>query len=61
MHKSNILVDERGGSKDKKVFVIGALENKPKTTTGRDGMDTLSMVVLIVGSTYFGVAVPFGS
>ena len=61
MHKSDISVDERGGSKDKKVSVIGALENKPEPMTDRDGMDTLSMVVLIVRRTCFDVASPLGS
>ena len=61
VHKSDISDNEGGGGKDKKVFIIGALENKPEPMTYMDGIDTISMVVSIVGRTCFDVAGPFGS
>ena len=48
VHRSNISFGEGGGGKDKKVFIIGALENKPEPMKDREGMDTLLMVVSIV-------------
>ena len=51
MHKFDMSVGEGGGGKDKKVSVNRVLENKPGTTTYREGMETLSMVVSIVGRT----------
>ena len=61
VHKYDTLVNEGGGGKDKKVSVIGVLENKPETTKDNDGIDTLSMVVSTLGSTCSGVVGPFGS
>ena len=60
VHRSGILVDEGGGGKDKKVSIIGALENNPMPMKENDGMDTLSMVVSIRGRTCSGVPDPFG-
>ena len=48
VHKYDTLVNEGGGGKDKKVFVIGVLVNRPRTTTYKDGMEMLSMVVSVV-------------
>ena len=61
VHKYDISFGEGGGGKDKKVSGIGVLVNKSVPSEDRDGMDTLSMVVLIVGRTCSGVAIPFGS
>ena len=61
VHKSDISVGEGGVGKEKKVFVIGELEKNSEKTTYRDGMDTMSMVVSIVGRMYPGVADPFRS
>ena len=61
VHKYETLVDEGGGGKDKKVFIIGLLANKTKTTTNKDGMETLSMVVSIVRRMCADVADPLGS
>ena len=59
--KYDMSVGEGGGGKDKKVSVIGVLENKPETTKDNDGIDTLSMVVSTLGSTCSGVVGPFRS
>ena len=61
MHKYNILVGEGGGGKDKKVSIIRVLGNNPRPTVDKDGMDTLSMVVSIVGRTCSDVASAFRS
>ena len=61
VHKYDISFGEGGGCKDKRVSVIGALENKPEPMTDKDGMDTLSMVVSIVGRTCSVVADHFKS
>ena len=61
VHKSDISVDERGCGKDKKVSFKGSLENKPMLTIDKDGMGTLSMVVLIVIRMCSSVASPLGS
>ena len=61
VHKYDISVNEGGGGKDKKVSIIGELENNIGPRTDMEGMDTLSMVVSIVGSTCFGVVGHFGS
>ena len=61
VQKSDISVDEGGVGKNKKVSVIGALENKLGPMTDRDGMETLLMVVLILGRTCYGVVDPFVS
>ena len=61
LQKFDISVNEGGGCKDNKVFVNGALPNKPKPTTNKEGMETLSMVVLAIGRTCSGVVGPLGS
>ena len=61
VQKYDISVNEGGGGKNKKVSIIGMLENKLVPTIDRDVMETFSMVVLIVGRTHFSVAGPFGS
>ena len=50
-----------GCGKDKKVPIMGVLENKLGPMEYRDGMETLSMVALIVGRTCSDVVIPFGS
>ena len=61
VHKLDTSVDKGGSSKEKKVYVIGVLENKPETTKYNDGIDMLSMVVSTLGSTCSGVVGPFES
>ena len=61
VHKSNILVSEGGGGKDKKVSVIGVLAIRLETIVDKDGMDTVSMVELIVRRMCYGVADSLGS
>ena len=61
MQKYNISFIEGGGGRDKKVPVKGALVNMLGPMTDRKGMDTLSMVVLMIGRTCSGVAGPLGS
>ena len=61
VHKYNASVIVGGGDKDKKVSVIGVLENNPGPTVDKEGMDTLSVVELIVGRTCSVVASPLGS
>ena len=61
VHKSNIFVNEGGGGKEKKVFVIGALENKLGLSFDKVVMDTFSIVVSIVKRTCSRVVGPFGS
>ena len=61
VHKYETLVNVGGGGKDKKVSIMGVLEKITRPTTDRDGMDTLSMVELIVGRMCSGVASPLGS
>ena len=50
VHKYDTLVNEGGGGKDKKVSVIGVLENKPKPTTDKDGMDMVLIDMEVVNS-----------
>ena len=61
VHKSNMSVDIGGGGKDKKVSVIGVLENKPEPTIDKEGMDVMSMEVSMVGRTCSSVFGPFVS
>ena len=61
VHKHYILCGKGGGGKGKKVSIKEALENNPWPMTDREGMDTLLIVVSIVGRTRYGVAGPFGS
>ena len=61
MHKSNISAIEGGGGRYKKVSVKGASINKPRPTKNMKGMDTLSMVVSMVGRTCSRVANPLVS
>ena len=60
VHKFNTSVGEGGGGKEKKVSIIGVLENKPGPTRDQYGIDTLSMVVSIVRRTCFVVVGPLG-
>ena len=59
--KYDMLVIKGGGRSDIKVSIKGALVNRPRPMTDREGMDTLSMMVSIVGRTCFGVVYPLGS
>ena len=61
VHKYDMLSIEGGGGKDKKVLIKGVLVNMLGPMTDREGMDTLSMVVLMIGRTCSGVAGPLGS
>ena len=61
VHKSTISFAVGRGGKDEKVFVIGVLENKPEPTTYKEGIDTLSMAVSMVGMMCSRVVGPFGS
>ena len=49
VQKSDMIVIEGGGGRDKKVSIKGALVNRPGPTVDRKGMDTLSMVVSMIG------------
>ena len=59
VQKYDISLDLGGGGKDKNMFIIGALENKHGPIVDWEGMDTLLMVVLIVGRTCSSVDGPF--
>ena len=61
VHKFDISVGEGGGGTDKKVSIKGVLENNPGSMEYMESMDTLLMVVSIVGRTCFGVVGPLGS
>ena len=61
IHKSFMLVNERGGGKDKQVFIKGALVKWPQKMTNREGMYMLLMIVLIVGGEFSRVAGPLRS
>ena len=61
MHKYDMSVDEGGGGKDKNVCVKGVLVNMPMPKIDKDGMDTMSMVELIVRSMCFGMVKTLGS
>ena len=58
VHKSNMPVREGGGGRDKKVSIKGVLVKRPDPMTYKEGMDTLSMVVLIIGRTCSRVVGP---
>ena len=45
VHKYDISVAEGGGGEEKNVSINGALENKLRPTTYREGMEIHSMVV----------------
>ena len=49
MHKYDISFGEGGGGKEKKVFVKGELENKLGPMIDKEGTETLSLVMSIVG------------
>ena len=58
VHKYVVSFDVGGGGEDGKVSVIGTLTNNPRPTVDQKGMETLLMVVSIVGMMCFGVAGP---
>ena len=58
VHKYDMSVVERGGERDKKVFVKGALVNRPRPMTDKEGMDMFLIVVSIIGRTCSGVLSP---
>ena len=51
VHKFDMSVVEGGGGRDKKVSIKEALVNRNEPMVDRKGMDTLLMVVLIIGRT----------
>ena len=61
VHTSDMSTFKGGGERDKKVSIKGALVNRPRPMTDREGMDMLSMVVLIVRRTCSRVTDPLGS
>ena len=61
VHKSSMSVGIGGCYMDEKVSAIGVLENNPEPMVEKEGMDTLSMAVSMVGMTCFGVVGPYGS
>ena len=60
-HKLVVSVGTVGGGRDGKVSAISTSTNNPSPTTDKDGIDTLSMVVSMVGMTCSGVASRYGS
>ena len=61
VHKFVVSVRKGRGGKYGKVSPIGVLENSPRPTIDMEGMDTLSMVVSMVGMTCSDEAGPYGS
>ena len=61
VHTSDMPVDEGGGGRNKKVSIIGVLANKPEPTVDNDGMDTMSMVEMIVRMMCYSLDDPLGS
>ena len=61
VNKYDMSVGEGGGGRDKKVSIKGVLVKIPGPMKNREGMDTMSMVVLIIGRTCSGLAGPLGS
>ena len=61
VHKSDTSVGVCGGGKEKKVSVIGIMENNSRPTSDKEGREALSIEVSMVEGTCFGVASPFGS
>ena len=60
VHKSKTSVGVGRGGKARNVSIIGVLEKNIEPTVEKDGIDTLSMVDLIVRRTCFSVIVPLG-
>ena len=58
VHNSVVLVGVGGGGIYGKVFAIGASANNLGPTTDKEGMETLSMVVSMVGMTCSSVVSP---
>ena len=58
VQKSPISFGIDGGGKAEKVAIIGVLENKPMTIADKEGINTLSMEVLMVVIICYGVAGP---
>ena len=61
IYKSFMSVNEGGGCKNKQVFVEGALVERPRPMTNREGMDMMLMLVSIIGRTCFSVDGPLRS
>ena len=61
VHNSTMSVSMGGGNRDGKVSAIGTSTKNTSPIVDNDGMDTLSMVVSMVGMTCFDVANPCGS
>ena len=61
MHKLDISAVEGGGGRDKKVSVKGVLVKSHIPMIDREGMDTLLMVVSMVGRTCSRVVGPLVS
>ena len=61
VHKSDMSVVKGIVGRGKMVSVKGELVNRFGPTGDREGMDTLSMAVSIVGRRCFGVPSPLGS
>ena len=61
VHNLAVSVSTVGGGRDGKVSSMGALENNPSPTVDKERMETLSMVVSMVGMTCFSVVGPCGS
>ena len=61
VHKFVVSVGKGRGVKYGKVSYIGVLENSSRPTIDMEGMDMLSMVVLMAGMTCYNVVGPYGS
>ena len=61
VHNSDVLVGMVGGGIDGKVSTIGASENNLGPTTDKEGIEMLSMVVLMVWMKCTSVSYPCGS
>ena len=61
VQKYDISDIEGGGGRYRKVSIKGESVKCLGPTTDREGMDTLSMVVLMVHKTCLGVSSPLGS
>ena len=61
VQKSAMSIDLGGGGKDGKVSVIGVLANNPGPIVDKEGMDTFSITISMVGMMCFDVVGPFRS